>query len=80
VQGVGFRYYTVSCALDAEVRGWVRNLPDGRVEAEVVGEDGLLNDLVKQLKIGPPGSRVTSVEVKKLAEESKYNSFEIKYF
>jgi len=80
VQGVGFRYFAVSCALDAGIQGWVRNLPDRRVEVEAVGEKGLVDDFIKQLKIGPPGSRVTHIDVRWLEREPKHNSFEIRYF
>ena len=38
VQGVGFRYFTQDTALHEGVTGWVRNLPDGRVEALVEGD------------------------------------------
>ena len=38
VQGVGFRYFTQDAALREGVTGWVRNLPDGRVEALVEGD------------------------------------------
>jgi acylphosphatase len=80
VQGVCFRYYTVSSANDLKIRGWVRNLPDGRVEAEVVGEKGLIIDLIQQLKIGPPGSRVTGIDVRWLPEDPSHKSFIVKYF
>ncbi len=80
VQGVCFRYYTVSCARDAKIHGWVRNLPDGRVEAEVVGEKGLIIDLIQQLKIGPPGSRVTGIDIQWLPEDPDHKSFIVKYF
>jgi acylphosphatase len=39
VQGVGFRFTTKRLAEEFEVVGWVRNLPDGRVELQVMGED-----------------------------------------
>lgn len=80
VQGVGYRYYAVSCALDSEIRGWVRNLPDGQVEAEAVGEKGLIEDFIQELKIGPPGSRIAGIDVQWLAEDPSHNSFTIKYF
>ena len=49
VQGVGFRYTTKTIAMGFDVVGWVRNLPDGRVELQVEGEadevDAFLHDL-----------------------------------
>ena len=80
VQGVNFRYYTVICARDLRLCGWVRNLPDGRVEAEAVGEKGLIEDLIKQLRIGPPASHVTGVDVQWLADDPDHKSFDVRYF
>lgn len=40
VQGVGFRYQTLQVAKGFEVAGWVRNLPDGRVQLEAEGAGG----------------------------------------
>lgn len=62
VQGVGFRY---SCedAVAGEVRGWVRNLPDGRVEAVFEGPRDAVERAVEWCRRGPPGARVTGVEV-----------------
>lgn len=42
VQGVGFRYMTLQIAKEFEVAGFVRNLPDGRVQLEVEGEESEL--------------------------------------
>jgi acylphosphatase len=42
--------------------GWVRNLPDGRVEALVEGEKGNIQNLEKRLREGPPLSRVEAVQ------------------
>lgn len=47
VQGVGFRYMAKRLAQGFEVQGWVRNLPDGRVEVQVMGEDGEVEGFVK---------------------------------
>ncbi len=80
VQGVGFRYYTVSCAMDEDIRGWVRNLPDRRVEALVVGEKEQIEKLIEQLRIGPPGSRVAGIKIQWLEEDQDYNSFNIRKF
>ena len=43
VQGVGFRYRAYYAAMDNGVGGWVRNLPDGSVEAELEGEESLMS-------------------------------------
>jgi len=80
VQGVNFRYYTIACARNLKLRGWVRNLPDGRVEAEAVGDKGRIDDLIRQLRVGPPASHVTGVDVQWLTEDPDYKSFEVRYF
>jgi len=63
VQGVGFRYFTQAAASHAGVTGWVRNLPDGRVEAAAEGEAAAMTAFETQLRQGPPGSRVDRVDV-----------------
>lgn len=62
VQGVGFRYFTQSRARDHELTGWVRNRPDGKVEAEVQGERSMVEDFVGELWEGPPLGRVRGVD------------------
>jgi acylphosphatase len=63
VQGVAFRAYTVEEARRLGLSGWVRNLPDGRVEAEAEGERAALEGLVRFCRRGPPAARVDGVEV-----------------
>ncbi len=63
VQGVSFRYYTVEEARRLGVAGWVRNLPDGRVEAEAEGERARVEALVAWCGRGPPAARVDGVAV-----------------
>jgi acylphosphatase len=63
VQGVFFRQSTVDEAQRLGLRGWVRNLPDGRVEVEAEGERGDLEALVRYLGRGPPAARVADVQV-----------------
>jgi acylphosphatase len=63
VQGVGFRW---SCSREAErlgVRGWVRNRPDGTVEAVAEGDAAAVEELVAWLRHGPRFSDVSHVEV-----------------
>jgi acylphosphatase len=63
VQGVAFRAYTVDEARRLGLAGWVRNLPDGRVEAEAEGERPALEALLAFCRRGPPAARVEGVEV-----------------
>ena len=46
VQHVGFRYTAMYCARDLDLSGWVRNLPDGRVEMEVQGSVGRIRNTI----------------------------------
>jgi len=64
VQGVNFRYYTRQQALRQGVAGWVRNLPDGRVEAVFEGEGTAVEALVEWCREGPPAATVERVEVR----------------
>jgi len=64
VQGVSFRASTVAQARRyASIRGMVRNLPDGRVEAVIAGEESEVLELVSWCKKGPPAARVSALEV-----------------
>jgi len=63
VQGVAFRAYTVDEASRLGLAGWVRNLPDGRVEAEAEGERSAVEALVAWCRRGPPAAMVEAVEV-----------------
>lgn len=64
VQGVGFRYFTVQQAKKLGVTGWVKNLADGRVEAEVQGGEPDVAEMIDRLQKGPLRARVDHVEVK----------------
>jgi acylphosphatase len=63
VQGVCFRAYTVDEARRLGLHGWVRNLADGRVEAEAEGERAALEALVQFCRRGPPAAEVDDVAV-----------------
>lgn len=63
VQGVFFRAYTCEKARELGVLGWVKNLPDGRVEAMIEGESGDVDRLLIDLKKGPPYARVDRIDV-----------------
>ena len=58
VQGVCFRAWTADQARDLAVAGWVRNRPDGTVEALLEGEAASVATLIERMRHGPPGARV----------------------
>ena len=63
VQGVGYRFFTQAAAVREGLGGFVRNLEDGRVEAQVEGEQAGLDRFERALHHGPPGARVDRVGV-----------------
>jgi acylphosphatase len=67
VQGVGFRFFARRAAESASVAGWARNLPDGRVETVVEGEEDAVERYLEKVRRGPMGGRVDGVEVEELA-------------
>ncbi|HLJ61860.1 MAG TPA: acylphosphatase [bacterium] len=62
VQGVGFRYFTQHAARRLGLDGYVRNLPDGRVEVFAEGGRRALESLVSTLRQGPAGAWVRDVQ------------------
>ena len=77
VQGVAFRWYTYHKAQDFDVLGWVRNLPDGRLEAVVEGEKSNVDQMVRWMRKGPPDAHVAGIEVEEHQPEG-FSSFEIR--
>jgi acylphosphatase len=71
VQGVGFRYYTEAQAGTLGVGGYVRNRPDGAVEAEIEGDDDAVERMLAWLHTGPRSANVQSVQVTELAENGE---------
>lgn len=76
VQGVGYRFSTVEMAQRYGVKGWVRNLPDRRVEAVFEGETSAVESLLNWCRQGPPAAVVDAVEVHS-EELEGLSSFEI---
>jgi acylphosphatase len=79
VQGVFFRSETQDEARRLGLTGWVRNLPDGRVEAVFEGEKEKVDALIDFCRRGPTGARVTNAEVAWENYEGIYKSFIIRY-
>lgn len=79
VQGVGYRAFTRRLASSKGLVGGVRNLDDGRVEAEVEGDKTVILELLSQLKSGPPGARVRDIQVEWGAASGRHSNFQIWY-
>jgi acylphosphatase len=78
VQGVFFRGWTQQQAIDLGVTGWVRNCPDGSVEAHLAGEEAAVDRLLDRLRAGPPAAAVDRVDVATLTPEAG-ERFEVRY-
>ncbi len=80
VQGVGFRYFVKRKADFYGIAGWVKNLPDGRVEVFAQGDPLVLDEFEKELWKGPSLSRVDDIEIYEVEPTLNTYSFEIKFW
>jgi acylphosphatase len=78
VQGVFFRAWTRDEARKLGVTGWVRNCPDGSVEAHVEGGDCAVGKLIDSLHCGPPQARVDRMDVTEARVEG-LNAFDVRH-
>ena len=77
VQGVFFRANTARHARSLGLKGWVKNLDDGRVEATVEGEQARVNALIEWCHDGPAAAEVDDVRVRWDTAKGKFKAFEI---
>lgn len=78
VQGVWFRGSTLERARQLGVTGWVRNLPDGRVEVTAEGTRARLMDLLAFCREGPPAARVDDVDARWVDAQGLTGAFELR--
>ncbi len=78
VQGVGYRYSIHREALKLGITGWVRNMPDGSVEAEFEGSKPALEKMLEFCQIGPAFAQVTRVESHWDSGPARYTVFQIR--
>lgn len=78
VQGVFFRAGTRDRAQALRLRGFARNLPDGRVEVLAIGEDPAIEELAQWLHYGPSQARVDDLERIDAGDEPDIDGFEIR--
>ena len=77
VQGVGFRWFAESAASREGLHGWVRNRPDGSLEAMAEGDAEALERFERALRHGPPAARVENVEVDEIAPNGRDTGFTV---
>jgi acylphosphatase len=78
VQGVSFRYYTLQEAIRSGATGWVCNLPDGRVEAVIEGDEAAIDRMLAWCREGPRGGHVDRAEVLPEAATGEFQGFRIR--
>ena len=79
VQGVGYRDAAVQAAFELGVCGWVRNRPDGSVEALAQGEPEAIERFVAWCRRGPPLARVADVASTDALVEQELDAFEMRF-
>ncbi|MFQ5701135.1 MAG: acylphosphatase [Acidobacteriota bacterium] len=78
VQGVGFRFFVMRRASELGLAGWVRNLPDGRVEVLAQGDEAKIGLLERKLSRGPPMARVQNVQVFPQPVDERLDGFDLR--
>lgn len=79
VQGVFFRAETESKAVSLGLTGWVRNLPDGRVDAVFEGEEEKVNIMIGWCRKGPRFASVANIDVVEESYQEEFQDFSIRY-
>jgi acylphosphatase len=79
VQGVGFRFTVRHIAKEFDVTGWVRNLPDGRVELHVMGEEDEVHAFVRRIGDSELHSLIRKQTENKLNEAVATRGFDVRY-
>ena len=80
VQGVGFRYTSESAALELGLVGWVRNLPDGRVEAVCEGDEKALKTFLDRMADGPMRPYIRQTQVDWSHPTGEFQDFQVRFF
>jgi acylphosphatase len=78
VQGVGFRFFVEARAAVEGVHGWIRNLPDGRVEALIEGDEASVDRVEAALWRGPSGAQVDDVVSEATAPSGRATGFSVR--
>jgi acylphosphatase len=79
VQGVGFRYFVVRKARALGLVGFVKNRYKGDVEIVAEGEEGMLRQLIEEVKVGPISSDVRDVKVEWTEASGEFTGFDVRF-
>lgn len=79
VQGVGYRFFVLNQARLYDVKGYVKNMPDGTVQVVAEGDKGIVKDFIERLRIGPLSAHVTGIDVKWDEKDSGFTEFRLQY-
>ena len=79
VQGIGYRNFVKHHARKLGLIGWVRNLPEGTVEAEIAGSDDAIEQLIRLCRKGPFLADVTHVDVLKDEKDFPFADFSVRH-
>jgi acylphosphatase len=79
VQGVFYRAFTREIAHRLRLSGWSKNLRDGRVEAIFEGEKRAIEEAIRECNAGPPGARVTDIDIQWEPYNGNENGFSVRY-
>ena len=78
VQGVFYRAWTSEQADALGIKGWVRNCPDGRVEAHVEGEQAAVGEMIDRMRRGPSSAQVEDLRIWD-ADICDFDGFEVRH-
>jgi acylphosphatase len=79
VQGIGYRWFTERRARIFGLTGYVRNLYDNRVEVVAEGERGLIEEFIKELRIGPAMANIREIKVNWEDYTGEFEEFRIRF-
>lgn len=80
VQGVGFRFTVEDIARQSDITGWVKNLPDGKVEVLAEGEERLLIRFLDKIKNGPLKHYIRNIETAYSEATGEFKGFGIRFW
>jgi len=77
VQGVGYRYFVYNKAINLTLTGYVKNHYSGDVEIEAEGDRSLIEEFIKQIKVGPRAAHVTDMRIEWIKCTETHSGFEV---